>query len=65
MVHNYRPQPVSTVVVELRIFRRLEKQMQYFIVILLTGMPGAFYYWWYKTSNGMNNSGCELPKNMS
>ena len=56
---------IGTVVVELRIFRRSEKEMHYFIVTLFTGMPGAFYYWWYKTSYGMNKSVCELPKTMS
>ena len=37
--------------VELRAFHRLEKetQMQYFIVISVTGMPRAFHYCRYKT----------------
>ena len=53
---------IGTVVVELRIFRRSEKEMQYFIVTLFTDMPEVFYFWWYKTSNDMNKSVRKSPK---
>ena len=41
----------STVVVGLRAFSRLERGIQYFIAVSVTGTPRTFHSWQYKTSH--------------
>ena len=58
---------IHTGVSELRAFRRLEKEMQYLIVMSVTDLPRAFHYWRYKAPQVMvrNKSARELPENIS
>ena len=41
---------VTTVMAEVKAFRRLEK-MQYFIIMSVTDMPRVFHYWRYKNAS--------------